>query len=306
MGARLHAFEGHPGRAARRIGDVTVAPRLARDPLVHFIVLGALLFAADRLVAGPRASNAPATPSASAEAPDTRITLSADARRLLVEEQTRSYGRAPTEAEMLAVIGRWVDEEVLYREGLARGLEKDDPRIRHLVAQKMSFVLEQTLVLPPPTDRDLQAWFDGHADRWARPALVDFTQVFVQGDDTKADERARSLLAQLEKGAEPGGMGDTFSGGRRYRRRSIVDLAEAFGGDFTQGLAEQKEGAWALRRSRFGFHVVRIDKRSPAERPTLADVRAEVEEDFKRAQRAEKLTEAVGNLRKRWTITTTP
>ena len=279
-------------------------PHLARDPLVHFVLLGALLFAAERVVSGREAS-APASP-AHAATKDTRITLGADARRLLVEEQTRAYGRPPTDAEMKEVIARWVDEEVLYREGLARKLDEDDPRIRHLVAQKMSFVLEQTLVLPAPTESDLQAWFDAHADRWAKPELLDFTHVFVQGDDTKADERARGFLAQLEKGAEPGGMGDTFSGGRRYRRRNIGDLAESFGGDFTRGLAEQKEGTWALRRSRFGFHVVRIDKKSPAERPALADVRADVEEDLKRAKRAEKLTEALGELRKRWTIEVRP
>jgi peptidyl-prolyl cis-trans isomerase C len=285
---------------------VTALPRLARDPLIHFLVLGAVLFAAERLVSGGRGSASPPARDASSAATDTRIALDADTRRLLVEEQTRSYGRPPTDAEMQSVIGRWLDEEVLYREGLARGLEKDDPRIRHLVAQKMSFVLEQALVLPAPTDQEREAWFDAHAERWAKPALVDFSQVFVQGDDTKADERARGLLAQLEKGADPGGMGDTFSGGRRYRRRNIADLTESFGGDFTQGLAEQKEGTWALRRSRFGVHLVRIDKRSAAERPTLAEVRAEVEEDFKRAQRAEKLAAAIGVLRQRWTIVTTP
>ena len=276
-------------------------PRIARDPLVHFVLLGAMLFAVDRVVAARR-STAPAAESSPERPLDTRLTLSADARRLLVEEHTRSYGRPPSDTEVKELVERWIDEEILYREGLARGLEKDDPRIRHLVAQKMSFVLEQTLVLPSPTAHDLQAWFDVHADRWARPALVDFTQVFVQGDDTTADERARGFLAQLEKGADPGGMGDTFSGGRRYRRRSIADLTESFGPDFTPGLAEQKEGTWALRRSRFGFHVVRIDKRSPAEKPSLAEVRAEVEEDFKRARRSEKLSEKVAELRKHWTI----
>ncbi len=280
-------------------------PRLARDPLVHFLLLGGLLFGVDRLASGRR-TDAPATDAPRAEPKDMRITLSADTKRLLVAEQTRSYGRPPTDAEMKAVIDRWIDEEVLYREGLARGLEKDDPRIRHLVAQKMSFVLEQTLVLPAPTDRDLQAWFDAHGDRWAKPALVDFTQVFVQGDDVQADKRARGFLAELEKGVDFGGMGDTFSGGRRYRRRAIGDLTESFGPEFTEGLAEQKEGTWALRRSRFGFHVVRVDKRTPAEKPALADVRAEVEEDFKRAKRAEQLAASVADLKKRWTIERAP
>jgi hypothetical protein len=267
---------------------------------VHFVLIGAALFGAERVLR----RDAPHVPATSASPPpvSNRIVLGADVRRLLVEEHTRSYGRAPTDAEMETVVARWIDEEVLYREGLTRGLEKDDPRIRHLVAQKMSFVLEQALVLPPPSDAELQSWFDAHPDKWAKPALVDFTQVFVQGDDAKSDERARELLAQLEKGAEPGGMGDTFSGGRRYRRRSIADLGESFGGDFTSGLAEQKEGSWAQRRSRFGVHLVRIDRRTPPDKPLLSDVRAEVEDDQKRAKRSEKLSEAIAELRKRWSI----
>jgi hypothetical protein len=278
--------------------------RLVRDPLVHFLLIGAALFGADHLL-HPRQKEVPVSAgAASAPAP---IVLRAETRRMLADEYGRSYGRPPTDKEMQEVIDRWLDEEVLYREGLARGLERDDPRIRHLIAQKMSFVLEQAIVLPAQFEEsELQAWFDAHSDNWAKPALIDFTQVFVNGLDTKAEEQARTFLTQLEKGADPNGMGDVFSGGRRYRRRNVADLAESFGGDFTKDLAGQKEGSWALRRSRFGFHLVRIDRRSAAERPTLADVRAEVEEDLRRTRRAEKLAAEVATLRKRWPVEAAP
>lgn len=267
-----------------------------------------MLFAAERLVSRERPG---APPGASSEpAPEARasrtLTVGDEVRRLLAEQHTRSYGKPPTAGELGALVEGWVDEEILYREGLARSLDEDDPRIRHLVAQKMSFILEQALVLQPPTEREVQAWFEAHAERWDKPALVDFTHVFVHGDDTRADERARALLAQLEGGAEPGGLGDTFSGGRRYRRRSIAQLADSFGRGFVDGLEAQEAGTWVLRRSRFGVHLVRIDRRTPASRPALADVRAEVEDDYARATRADKLAEAVAELRRRWTIDVGP
>jgi hypothetical protein len=277
-------------------------PRLAaafRDPLVHFVLAGAALFAIDR-AGRPRAPARPdAAPSIAAAGP---IAVTDETRRRLAEEHTGAYGRPPTAGEMDALVARWIDEEVLYREGLARGLERDDPRIRHLVAQKMTFVLEQALVLPAPTDAEVGAWFEAHAEKWARPPLVDFTQVFVSGAGADAEARARALLAQVESGADPAGLGDTFSGGRRYRRRTTRDLGESFGPEFTSGLDQQREGTWALRRSRFGLHIVRVDRRTPAARPALAEVRAEVEEDIRRARRAEKLSAAVAALRARWPV----
>lgn len=265
-----------------------------------------MLFAAERLVSAKPQAVAPESevsgPPRAPELEPRSLVVSDEAKRLLVEEHTRSYGKPPTSEELAGLVDRWIDQEILYREGLARSLDQDDPRIRHLVAQKMAFILEQSLVLPPPTDRELEAWFSAHADKWAKPALVDFTHVFVQGDDTRADARARALLAELERGADPGGLGDMFSGGRRYRRRSVAQLAESFGREFVGGLDEQEAGAWALRRSRFGVHLVRVDRRTPADDPALADVRAEVEDDYARAKRDEGLAEAVSVLRQRWTI----
>lgn len=275
--------------------------KLAADPLLHFLAIGVLLFAAERLLRGEPASGGER--AAMDEAPRrSAIVVTDDVRRMLAEEHERSYGKPPSDAEMKALCEAWIDEEVLYREGVIRGLDKDDPRIRSVVAQKMSFVLEQSLVLPPPTDADVEQWFSSHPEKWSKPALVDFTQVFVAGTDPSAEAKARGFFEQLEKGAEPAGMGDTFSGGRRYRRRSIADLAQSFGAEFTEGLGEQKENTWALRRSRFGFHVVRVDKRWPPSTPSLAEVRADVEEDLRRERRAAERARAIAKLREGWSV----
>ncbi|WP_394830473.1 peptidyl-prolyl cis-trans isomerase [Pendulispora rubella] len=280
-------------------------PRLLREPVVQFLLAGAVLFGADRV---RRREEPPKKPSAEC-APETtvtgagggRIVVTDELRQTLSEEHQRVHGRPPTPAEMDTLVAGWVNEEVLYREGLARGLEKDDPRIRQRVVEKMSFVLDQRLEPPAPSDAELAAWFDAHPNKWATSELVDFTHVFVQGNDDAVRARARGLLGQLETGTDPAGMGDTFSGGRRYRRRSLADLGESFGPDFSAGLAEQKEGTWSLRQSRFGVHLVRVDRRTPAERPALAQVREDVLLDYREAKRAAAREGAIAEMRKRWT-----
>ncbi|WP_394841163.1 peptidyl-prolyl cis-trans isomerase [Pendulispora brunnea] len=273
-------------------------PRLLREPVVQFLLIGAALFGVERL---RRHEEPPRTPECRPEATAGRIVVTDELRQTLSEEHLRVHGRRPTPAEMDTLIAAWVNEEVLFREGLARGLEKDDPRIRQRIVEKMSFVLDQGLEPPVPSEAELSAWFDAHPNKWATSELVDFTQVFIQGDDAAARTRARGLLAQLEAGADPAGMGDTFSGGRRYRRRSLTDLGESFGPDFSAGLAEQKEGTWSLRQSRFGLHLVRVDRRTPAERPTLVQVREDVLLDYREAKRATAREGAIAEMRRRWT-----
>lgn len=281
-----------------------VFDRLVREPLVHFTLLGLALFAADRALDGraPRASSDAEHESAETAAPRSPIVVTAEVQQSLREEHARAHGREPTAQEKEELVARFIDEEVLAREGKALGLDEDDPRIRERLAQKMAFVLEQGMEPIEPTDAELRAFFDANPGKWKTSELVDFTQVFVQGSDTGAHTRAVALLAELQGGRDPARLGDTFSGGRRYRRRRVADLEASFGGDFTQGLNEQEEGTWALRRSRFGFHLVRVDRRTPEQNPDLDAVRSDVAYEYKTKARAERLAAKVAELRARWVI----
>lgn len=273
--------------------------RIAREPLVHFVVLGALLFAADaireRVTGGDKNEDAP-----SATRPATAtIVVPPDLRQTLAEDFELSENRAPMDKELDEAVKRWIDQEVLYREGLARGLDRDDPRVRQRIAQNMARILEREIVLPPPSDEELRAFFLAHQSRWAKSELIDLTNVFVQDEDG-GSARAGQLLAQLQSGASPNGLGDTFSGGRRYRQRTLEDLASTFGPEAARGLAEQKEGTWAVRRSHHGWHVIRVDARRPAEAPDFEAVREEVRLAYDEKRRADALAAAVAELRKRW------
>lgn len=230
-------------------------------------------------------------------APVGPIVVDAARRMAVAEAFAEAEERPPDAAELRRALDAWVEEEVLFREGLRRGLERDDPKVRQRVAAKLLTVLRATIVLPEPTEAELQAHHAAHRERWDQPALVDFVQVFVAGQDAAAKDRAAKLLSTLRAGADPGGLGDSFPGGRRYRRRPLAELAETFGDTFIAGLGEASEGVWQLRESRFGLHLVRIDRRTQEDNPPFAKVRADVAGDYELQQRDAELITRLRELR---------
>jgi peptidyl-prolyl cis-trans isomerase C len=275
---------------------------VAREPLLHFVLIGGALFAIDRVRTEkpPAAATNVAPPPASAPTPAPRsIVIDADTSKQIAVNAERRLGRAPTAADLGEETERWIDEEVLYREAVARGLDRDDPVIHQRIAGRMSYVLEQALVIAEPSGAELRAWFDQHRDQWSVAEHVDFTHVFI-ADNNEA--RAKELAAALAAGAVPERLGDRFSGGHRYRGRKISDLAQAFGSEFVDGLTKQPPGAWVERRSRHGIHLVRIDRVDAPKDADFAAARLDVRKDWLAAKKAQALTAAMRELRDGWMI----
>lgn len=290
---------------------------VVREPLVHFLAIGAILFAIDAWRQQPDAAEvgepgappasgpvAPAAPPADAPPAASRtVVVDAAAREAIREAAARRLGRAPTEAELAAETERWIDEEILYREALARGLDRDDPVIHQRIAGRMSYVLEQALNVPEPSEAELRAWFDGHREQWSVPEHVDFTHVFVAGDDAAAaNTRADELLAMLAAGAGPERLGDRFPAGHKFRGRKLGDLEQSFGAAFVAGLASQPLGTWVKRTSRHGVHLVRVDRVDAPRAADFAAARLDVRKSWLEARKATLLADAMKQLRATWTI----
>lgn len=277
-----------------------------REPVVHFVLIGAVLFGLDAAV-----SRGEEAPAAQAEqrpfaVPREPIVVDEHVRAMLVERWSRTHPAPPTEEELRGLVDAWIDDEVLYREGLSQGLAESDPQVRERVASQMAYVLQSRIVLPEPDEAELRAWFDAHAERYGKPERVDFTQVFVEGTDDAAEARARELLGLLQNGADPNGLGDTFSGGRRFRGRRLADLAERFGEAFVEGMQAQAPETWVLRRSPLGLHLVRIDRWTSSEAPGFEAVRDAVRHDWEQERRAAAMAEAKQALRSQWEIHGSP
>jgi hypothetical protein len=237
------------------------------------------------------------------------IALSAadvDALRL---DQRRRVGTDPTPAEDAAIVERFVDDEVLYREALAMGLDRGDIIVRRRLLQKMEFLLEGLHPIPEPTDAALEAYLAAHADRYRTPARIGVTHVFVSRDRHSADAEAvaAALRAQLEAGTDPATLGDPFLRGRELRAQSEQDLSGIFGPAFARAAVALPLEEWSGPvTSSYGLHLVRVRDRVPAEVPALARIRATVLQDWSEERRREAQRTARAELRRKYTVRVEP
>jgi hypothetical protein len=271
--------------------------RLLREPLLHFVALGALLFGAY----GWLNDDAFAAPD--------EIVVDAGRVASLTAQYERLWNRAPTADELDGLIQAFVQEEILYREGLARGLDRDDPIVRRRLGQKMAF-LAGDATPPAPTDAELQAWLDAHAADYAIEPRFSLRQVYFdparRGAALDADlARAKATLTSGRSDAVR--LGDVTMLPATLAHARVGEVEAVFGAEFVQAVAAVTVGGWVGPvRSSYGMHLVRIDAREDARTPALAEVRAAVERDWLR-DRSEQAEKAFyQTLRARYTIRIQP
>lgn len=249
---------------------MTPRNRWWREPALHFVLLGAGVFALD-------AWRRPRTAPRDVEVSATYVTG-------LREEYTRRYGRAPTRDELRAEVDRFVREEVLYREALALGLDRGDLIIRRRLVQKMEFFLED--VAPPrsPSDETLGAYLAAHADRYASPPRVSLRHVFFdrgrRGDHLDAD--ARAALTALRGGADAATLGDPFVSGSSIVDAEVSRVAGDFGDGFARAVEGLSTGSWqGPVASSYGLHLVLVTARAAGTARRLDEVRDRVISDWR-------------------------
>jgi hypothetical protein len=271
---------------------------------------------AERLVREPllalrRARRRPRRGARRARSGDERrhIAVDASVRRGLRQDHLRRTGVVPSAEEERRLIERYVEEEVLYREALALGLDRGDVIIRRRLLQKMEFLADEAEPIPEPTDADLAAFLAAHPARYATEPRVALTQVFVATDrhGDAAETIATDLRAKLAAGADPATLGDPFPRGSDFGRSSERELAAVFGTAFAARAVELSDGAWSEPiRSSYGFHVVRPSARVAGGPPRLDEVRNTVRVDWLAEKRAARRRAALDALRRRYDVDVAP
>lgn len=248
-------------------------PRLLREPVVHFLALGVLVWLLDALTEDPGNLEV--------------VVTARDVARIEALWQ-RQWRRPPTPEELRNLVDDHVREELLYREALRLGLDEDDTVIRRRLAQKIAFVSEDRAVPSSAPEAELQDFFAAHAERYRRPARLSLRQVPFTGRDGEAAAiAALDRLAVLDD-AELATIGDASMLPRRISSWTQREVAAEFGRGFLGGLDTAVVGRWqGPVRSAFGFHAVRLDEFEPDRPATLEAVRREVERDWLDARRRE-------------------
>jgi peptidyl-prolyl cis-trans isomerase C len=263
--------------------------RVAREPLAHFLLIGALLFGGLTVMKSLR------RPVVRLEAQD----LNQLASYWEVQMQ-----RPPNKVELAGIIRDRIDEELLAREALRLGLDKDDMIIRRRLAQKMAFATDDVAQTKEPNEADLRTYYARTAERYAAPARVAFQQVFFSGDRPHggaAKAAAQALQRAEEDQREP--EGDPFLFPLAYDDVSLQDLLRDYGTAFVKALETAPIGTWqGPVLSPYGWHIVKVTARRKPADVSFAAVRGQVRDAYLADRRAEANAAFLRDLRKRYRV----
>lgn len=254
-----------------------------REPLVHFIVFGALVFGADHLLAARR--DGPNVIVMDAAAVD-------EARSVF----RSAMQREPTPEDMKILRQRWLDNEVLYREGLALRVDQGDATIRERVIFKALSLMEANLSLPQVDEAGLRSWFERHRADYDEPQRFDFREAVPLADTSNAD--AAQFAAALNSDAGKGGQGSL----RVFKGRQRGNLAASYGEPFAAALERAQPGLWQAVSSVDGPRVVRLDAIAPGRQVAFDAVQARVYQDWKDASMQQLRTDALRELSRKYTV----
>jgi len=252
---------------------------LLKDPLFHFVVLGAILFTAYLYVNEDIEVSEPK-----------RIIIDQNVLARLTVPFTQSWMRKPTKEELNGLVHEYIKEEIIYREALELGLDKDDPVIRRRMRQKMEFLNQDISDPPKATDAVLQVYLDKHKSAFVRPPMATFTQLFFRLDSADDVERIKAHLVELHgltiEQTDLAAIGDTTLLTASMIDASPAEVARVFGQEFAKELFTFGDQKWVGPiRSGFGLHLVYIEKLVQSETPALEDIRKAVERDWLSEQR---------------------
>lgn len=264
--------------------------RLLREPLVHFLGLGVLLFLLYGWVR-----------DGILDAPDEIVVSRWQLESLQMQFQ-RVRQRPPTPEELQGLLDSWVREEVFYREGLAAGLDRDDPVVRRRVGQKIEFMLD---VAPQvaPTNAELQAWLDAHSDRYAIEPRYSMRQIYFDParHGNKIDETIAAALSALRAGKPV--AGDLTMLPAELEAATESDIERQFGAEFAASLEGLPVGGWnGPLKSEFGLHLVELSASDPGRPATLEEARNAVERDLQVARTEEAKNAYYEKLRSKYTV----
>jgi hypothetical protein len=250
--------------------------RWLSEPIVHFLVLGALLFGGyARLHRGESGNGVDG-------AGPVRIT--ATEITFLTQAWERLQQREPTREELQALVAGYLKEELLGREARAMGLELNDPIIRRRLAQKVEFIVNDTARLTAPTDNDLRRYYEANIESFQTPARISFTHIFFNlktRQDAAVD--AKAALAALSGGAAAtGNIGDPFPIDAEVRDDNMQTVAGQFGDQFADAVFALKPDAWhGPIASSFGLHLVRVTEAKPMRQLEYSEVEPQVRERWR-------------------------
>jgi PPIC-type PPIASE domain len=249
---------------------------LKREPLLHFALLGALIFGFDAALRPPPKD-------------DKVITVTRAMRQSFIDNFDEDRSRVPSETELQKMIESWIASEILYREGKSLGVDRGDDMIRDRVAFKLQLLIFDQVRVPQPTEEQLRAWFANNHERFDEQERVGF-YLTPPTDQATAQRQLEDIAGQRESE-------ELRNQTRAIMARPVASLAASFGESFRDSLLAMPQGQWSILQSKEGWHVVRLDQRQPGALARFEDVRDEVASIWHTEETRKQAWEAVSRLK---------
>ena len=267
---------------------------LLREPLLHFVVAGAVLFAVTSWLGEDRRDTSPVEP----------VRIGEGDVRWLKQTWTSQRLREPTADELKDLVDELLNEKLMAREAEQMGLDQDDTIIRRRLAQKLKFLIDDTARLVEPTDVELRQYYSANPTRFGAPETLSFRQIYFNPANRKdAAADAKSELAALSGtgGDADARAGDRLLLGESFDNTDELALAGMFGAEFADEVFALGPGAWrGPIKSGYGFHLVLVTQHRPTALKPFEGVRDAVLAEWRRAKQAELSREYLLALRTKY------
>jgi hypothetical protein len=254
-----------------------------REPLLHFVLLGGLLFAVDRALVDEKQDRQ-------------TIVVGADVDEEAVHTFEQARGRKPNEKELEALHRVWLDNEILYREGLELGLDKGDPMLRERIIFKAISVVDSQIKLELPGEQALRAWFESRRHKYDEPVRFDFEEAALSGENSEA--AVRDFVKILNEGAP----GDAKAGLRVFKARPRPNLVQSYDEPFAVALEKATPGVWQALKTREGWRAIRLTGTTPPKPAAYDSIRGMLLQDWKDEKAAEARTAKVREFGKKYQV----
>jgi peptidyl-prolyl cis-trans isomerase C len=270
-----------------------------REPLLHFLLLGVVLFGIYAYMHRGRGGVESSK----------QIALTLDDLQVMESYFESQWHRQPTPAEFQAMVEDKVREEVLYREALAQGLDKDDTIVKRRMAQKLQFVAEDVAAAHEPSPDELKVWFAKNSGKFSLPSRISFRHLYFSPDKRgkNAEEDATKVLAKIAGQPEDSGLavssGDSFMFQDYYGDRTPEAISKEFGPPFAVAVEKLKPGSWqGPVESGYGWHLVFVDNIIPGRIPALEEIEPDVKIAWLNEQKATAWRKAYAEMRAKYTV----
>jgi hypothetical protein len=264
-----------------------------KEPLLHFLIIGAVIFVVFSIVNKDEI-----------DISGNKIVVTAAEAERLSDNWSKKWNRPPTETELQGLVESYIKEEVYYREALALGLDKNDTILRRRLMQKMEFLSNDLAELNQPDESALNKYFLDNQEKYKLPARVSFTHIYFSLDKrgAKAFEDAKNLLSQLNDLSAPE-KGDSFMLQYDFNQETPFEVARLFGTGFAEQLFTLETNTWqGPIESGYGLHLVRISEKIDSRTPELASVIEKVRTDLMFEQRKKMNKEIYERFKERYEI----